>query len=76
MSTIDMTQQALNLYNRLFDNGQYQAIAIMLSADLGTDRDSIQVADAMNLVLCGIKNFLSRRRLGLVVFLHRFSQPG
>ena len=50
MSTTDTTQQALNRYNRLFDNAQYTAIAIMLAADLRADRDSSRVADAMNLV--------------------------
>jgi hypothetical protein len=50
MNTTDTTQQALNRYNRLFDNGQYTAIAIMLAADLRSDRDSSRVADAMNLV--------------------------
>ncbi len=55
MNTTDTsTQEALNRYNRLFDNGQYTAIAIMLAADLRSDRDSSRVADAMNLVLCGI----------------------
>lgn len=51
MNTTDTsTQQALNRYNRLFDNGQYTAIAILLAADLRSDRDSSRVADAMNLV--------------------------
>ena len=51
MNTTDViTQQALNRYNRLFDNGQYTAIAIMLAADLRNDRESSRVADAMNLV--------------------------
>ena len=51
MNTTDTsTQQALNRYNRLFDNGQYTAIAMMLAADLRSDRDSSRVADAMNLV--------------------------
>jgi hypothetical protein len=51
MNTTDTTtQQALNRYNRLFDNGQYTAIAAMLSADLHADRDSSRVADAMNMI--------------------------
>ncbi len=55
MDTTDMiTQQALNRYNRLFDNGQYTSIAMMFAADLLSDRESTRVADAMNLVLCGI----------------------
>jgi len=55
MNTTDATtQQALNRYNRLFDNGQYAAIATMLAADLRTSRDSERTADAMNLILCGI----------------------
>ncbi|MEO8612847.1 MAG: hypothetical protein ABI690_33445 [Chloroflexota bacterium] len=51
MNTTDtITQQALNRYNRLFDNGQYTAIAVMFAADFRADRDSVRVADAMNLV--------------------------
>ena len=51
MNTTDtITQQALNRYNRLFDNGQYTAIAVMFAADFRADRDSVHVADAMNLV--------------------------
>jgi hypothetical protein len=51
MNTTDtITQQALNRYNRLFDNGQYTAIAEHFAADLRGDRDSVQVVDAMNLV--------------------------
>lgn len=51
MNTTDtITQQALNRYNRLFDNGQYTAIAVMFAADLRSDRESARVADAMNLV--------------------------
>jgi len=51
MNTTDATtQQALNRYNRLFDNGQYAAIATMLAADLRTSRDSERTADAMNLI--------------------------
>jgi hypothetical protein len=53
-TTETITQQALNRYNRLFDNGQYTAIAAMLAADLHADRDSSRVADAMNAILCGI----------------------
>jgi hypothetical protein len=45
-----ITQQALNRYNRLFDNVQYTAIAMMFAADLHVDRESNRVADAMNLV--------------------------
>jgi hypothetical protein len=40
----------LNRYNRLFDNGQYTAIAVLFAADLHRDRESNRVADAMNLV--------------------------
>ncbi len=51
MNTTDTTtQQALNRYNRLFDNGQYTAIAAMLATDLRTSRDSERTADAVNLV--------------------------
>lgn len=51
MNSMDVTmQEALNRYNRLFDNRQYTTIAIMFAADLGSDRESSQVADAMNLV--------------------------
>jgi hypothetical protein len=51
MNTTDtITQQALNRYNRLFDNGQYTGIAERLAADLRVDRNSVRVADAMNLV--------------------------
>ncbi len=51
MNTIETTtQQALNRYNRLFDNGQYTGIAERLAADLRASRDSVRVADAMNLV--------------------------
>ena len=77
MNTIEaITQTALNRYNRLFDNQQYTVIAEQLVTDIRSNRDSVRVADAMNLVLCGIKNFLSRRRLGPVLFLHHFAQPG
>jgi hypothetical protein len=51
MNTTEIiTQQALNRYNRLFDNGQYSAIAVMFAADLRNDRESSRIADAMNLV--------------------------
>ncbi len=51
MNTTDtFTQQALNRYNRLFDNGQYTAIAMLFAADLRSDRENSRVADAMNLV--------------------------
>lgn len=49
-ATDTTTQQALNRYNRLFNNGQYTAIAAMLAADLRTSRDSQRTADAVNLV--------------------------
>jgi hypothetical protein len=49
-TTETITQQALNRYNRLFDNGQYTSIAMMFAADLRSDRESSRVADAMNLV--------------------------
>jgi hypothetical protein len=49
-TTETITQQALNRYNRLFDNGQYTAIAAMLANDLRTSRDSERTADAVNLV--------------------------
>ena len=49
-TTETTTQQALNRYNRLFDNGQYTGIAERLAADLRASRDSVRVADAMNLV--------------------------
>ena len=49
-TTETITQQALNRYNRLFDNGQYSAIAMMFAADLRTDRENSRVADAMNLI--------------------------
>jgi hypothetical protein len=51
MNTTDTTiQQALHHYNRLFDNPKYQAIAAMLAADLGADRESERVSDIMNLI--------------------------
>jgi len=51
MNTTDTTtQKALNRYNRLFDNGQYTAIAALLATDLRTSRDSERTADAVNLV--------------------------
>ncbi|MCA0454884.1 MAG: hypothetical protein LCI00_13000 [Chloroflexi bacterium] len=49
-TTETITQQALNRYNRLFDNGQYTAIAVMLATDLRTSRESERTADVMNLV--------------------------
>ncbi len=49
-TTETITQQALNRYNRLFDNGQYTAIAAMLATDLRTSRDTERTADAVNLV--------------------------
>jgi hypothetical protein len=49
-TTETITQQALNRYNRLFDNGQYSAIAGLFAADFRSDRESNRVADAMNLV--------------------------
>lgn len=51
MNTIEaITQTALNRYNRLFDNQQYSAIAERFVTDLRSNRDSVRVADAMNLV--------------------------
>ncbi|MCA0453949.1 MAG: hypothetical protein LCI00_08245 [Chloroflexi bacterium] len=51
MNTIEaITQTALNRYNRLFDNQQYTAIAERFVTDLRSNRDSVRVADAMNLV--------------------------
>ncbi len=50
MNTTDTTQQALNRYNRLFDNGQYTTIAERFAADLRVSLDNVRVADAMNLV--------------------------
>ncbi|MDX1991068.1 MAG: hypothetical protein SF029_01680 [bacterium] len=51
MNTTDtITQHALNRYNRLFDNHQYQAIAALIAADLRLDRESIRLSDAMNLI--------------------------
>lgn len=41
-------RQALDRYNKLFNNQQYQAIAERLAADLRQDRESIRVSDAMN----------------------------
>ncbi len=67
---------ALKRYNSLFDNQQYSAIAERIALDLRVPRDSVRTSDAMNLILCGIRNFLSRRRLGPVLFLHHFAQPG
>jgi hypothetical protein len=45
-----IAQQALNCYNRLFDNGQYSDLAEHFAADFYADRESVRVADAMNLV--------------------------
>lgn len=51
MTTTKMTtQEALNRYNRLFDNGQYTALAARLAHDLRADRESVQLSDAMDLV--------------------------
>lgn len=51
MNTTDTnTQQALNRYNRLFDNRHYTDIADRLAADLRANRESVRVANAMNLV--------------------------
>src|SRR5689334_17431747 len=51
MNTTDTTtQQALNRYNRLFNNEQYSSIADKFAADLRVGRESMRVADAMNLV--------------------------
>ncbi len=51
MNTTDViTQQALNRYNRLFDNEKYTAIAAMLANDFSADRESNRVSDAMNLI--------------------------
>lgn len=51
MHTTDtITHQALNRYNRLFNNGQYSAIATMFAVDLHRDPENSRVADAMNLV--------------------------
>jgi hypothetical protein len=44
------TGQALDRYNRLFDNTQYAAIAAMLATDLRADRESSRVSDAMNFI--------------------------
>lgn len=41
-------QHALDRYNKLFNNLQYQAIAEHLAVDLGVGRESIRVSDAMN----------------------------
>ena len=50
MITADTTEQALARYNRRFDNGRYQALAVLLAADLRADRESERVADALNLI--------------------------
>lgn len=47
MNTI---QTALQHYNTYFDNQKYQAIAMHLAQDLHAERESLRVADAMNLV--------------------------
>jgi len=50
---------ALERYNRLFDNAEYNAIAAMFASDLRVDRDSERASDALNLLtdaalgLCG-----------------------
>jgi hypothetical protein len=49
-SNDNFTQQALDRYNRLFDNGKYSAIAAMLAADLHISRESEGIVDGMNLV--------------------------
>jgi hypothetical protein len=41
---------ALNRYNRLFDNQRYTAIADRLAANLRTQRESVRVSDALNLI--------------------------
>lgn len=40
--------QALDRYNKLFNNQKYHAVAERLAADLRQDRESIRVSDAMN----------------------------
>lgn len=66
-------QTALERYNRLFDNGQYSAIAVLFAADLRADRDSPRVSDALNLLidaclgLCGSPTHADAPRL-LAVF--------
>jgi hypothetical protein len=47
MNTI---QQALQHYNTHFDNQKYQAIATHLAQDLRSDRETLRVADTMNLL--------------------------
>ena len=42
--------QAIERYNRLFDNARYQAIADSLAADLRVPRDAARVADCMNAI--------------------------
>jgi hypothetical protein len=49
-TTETITQQALNRYNRLFNNRQYTAIAALIATDLRAERESIRVSDAMNLI--------------------------
>jgi hypothetical protein len=74
MNTTDTTtQQALNRCNHRFDHVQYHAIALMVADDLKIGRDSVRVADAMNLILCGIKDWFSRGWIELVQCFHHFS---
>jgi hypothetical protein len=66
-------QTALERYNRLFDNAQYNTIANLMTADLGADRDSSSVSDVLNLLidaclgLCGSPTHADAPRL-LAVF--------
>ena len=43
-------KHALARYNSLFDNQQYQAIALSIADDLRVERDSTKVADHMNAI--------------------------
>lgn len=49
-TTETITQKALNRYNRLFNNAHYTGIVERFAADLQGDRESVRLADAMNLV--------------------------
>jgi hypothetical protein len=66
-------QTALERYNRLFDNAQYNTIAALFATDLRADRDSSRVSDVLNLLidaclgLCGSSTHADAPRL-LAVF--------
>ena len=45
---------AFSRYHTVYNNDQYQTLAHQLASDLKSNRESAQVSDMMNTVLCGI----------------------